>query len=68
MKLGRHICTECNTIYEEPNETFDAGKAKFDSLEESWKCDCGAGKDKYQPCACVELKSEQGHEDCCAHS
>jgi hypothetical protein len=42
----------------EPNEKFDAGKPKFDSLPDSWNCECGAGKDKSQPCACVSLKPE----------
>jgi rubredoxin len=70
MKAGRHICTECNSIYEEPKEALDPTKSKFDSLAESWKCECGAGKDKYQPCSCVQAADQKQvqHETSCAHS
>jgi rubredoxin len=61
MKPGRHICTACNAIYEEPNEHLDKGKQSFDSLPEDWKCECGAGKDKFQPCSCVALKTHDSH-------
>jgi len=43
MKPGRHICTACNAIYEEPNEKFDPNKKPFESLPAGWKCQCGAG-------------------------
>jgi rubredoxin len=68
MKPGRHICTACNAIYEEPNEHLDPKKASFDSLPETWKCECGAGKDTFQPCSCVSVKSESAeheHENTC---
>jgi rubredoxin len=68
MKPGRHICTACNAIYEEPQEKSDDTKPAFDSLPENWQCECGAGKDKYQPCSCVSLKSEHAehkHETSC---
>lgn len=55
MKPGRHICTACNAIYEEPNEKHDPKKPSFDSLPEEWTCECGAGKDKFQPCSCVTI-------------
>ncbi len=70
MKPGRHICTECNGIYEEPNEKLDLNKASFDSLAEDWKCECGANKDKFQPCSCVSLNvkaAEHQHETSCGH-
>ncbi|MBS2005130.1 MAG: rubredoxin [Cyanobacteria bacterium SZAS LIN-5] len=69
MKPGRHICTACNAIYEEPNEKLDTQKPSFESLPEDWKCDCGAGKDKFQPCSCISLKTEDAqhkHENNCA--
>lgn len=68
MKPGRHICTACNAIYEEPNEKLDTKKPSFDSLPEDWKCECGANKDQYQPCSCVSLKTdnaEHQHENSC---
>ncbi|MBS2009871.1 MAG: rubredoxin [Cyanobacteria bacterium SZAS TMP-1] len=68
MKPGRHICTVCNAIYEEPNEKLDTKKASFDSLPEDWKCECGAGKDKFQPCSCVSVtipSTTHEHEDSC---
>lgn len=33
MKPGRHICTACNAIYEEPKEQVDDKKPAFDSLQ-----------------------------------
>ncbi|CAN5348659.1 hypothetical protein BH11CYA1_BH11CYA1_45660 [soil metagenome] len=68
MKPGRHICTECNSIYEEPNEKLDPSKSSFDALPETWKCECGAEKDKFQSCSCVSLNSpasEHKHETHC---
>jgi rubredoxin len=68
MKPGRHICTACNAIYEEPKEQVDDKKPAFDSLPENWQCECGAGKDKYQPCSCVSVSvesREHKHENTC---
>ncbi len=66
MKPGRHICTVCNEIYEEPKEHLDPNKKPFESLAENWKCpSCEAGKDKYQPCSCVTLETERKHEQHC---
>lgn len=69
MKPGRHICTACNAIYEEPNEKLDPNKLSFDSLPDDWKCECGANKDKFQSCSCVSLNAtaaEHKHETSCA--
>lgn len=68
MKPGRHICTACNAIYEEPHEKLDPKKPTFDSLPDHWLCECGAGKDKFQPCSCVSLDSayERKHDTHCA--
>jgi rubredoxin len=69
MKPGRHICTACNAIYEEPNEKLDPKKPLFESLPENWKCECGAAKEKSQPCSCVSLETpvkEHKHETHCA--
>jgi len=68
MKPGRHICTACNAIYEEPKERLDPQKAAFASLPEDWKCQCGATKDKFQPCSCVAFEKpaqEHRHDDHC---
>lgn len=62
MKPGRHICTVCNAIYEEPNEKLDTGKKPFESLPSDWKCECGAGKEMFQPCSCVSVESGKEHE------
>jgi rubredoxin len=58
MKIERNICTECNAIYEEPEEMCIIGRPKFAALPEKWNCECGAQKDSYQPCLCVTLKPE----------
>jgi rubredoxin len=68
MKPGRHICTACNAIYEEPNEKLDTSKPSFDSLPEDWKCSCGVGKEKFQSCSCVSLNpntKDHQHETAC---
>ncbi len=59
MKTGRHICTVCNNIYEEPEHPKGCGcNATFETLPEDWQCpECGAGKDKYQPCSCVGVEN-----------
>ena len=70
MKPGRHICTECNFIYEETKEHPNISTTRpFDELADDWKCPkCGAPKDKFQPCSCVTVESgvphkhEHGHE------
>lgn len=61
MKAGRHICTVCNNIYEEPDHPIECGcKATFDQLPAEWRCpECGADKDKYQPCSCVTFTASQ---------
>jgi len=60
MKAGRHICTVCNNIYEEPNCRDCGCDVPFNSLPENWLCpECGADKDKYQPCSCVTVSSGQ---------
>jgi rubredoxin len=69
MKPGRHICTACNAIYEEPNEKLDLKKPSFESLPDSWKCECGEGKATFQPCSCVSVKVDPKvhvHESHCA--
>ncbi|CAN5470774.1 hypothetical protein BH10CYA1_BH10CYA1_49640 [soil metagenome] len=69
MRAGRHICTACNAIYEEPNEKLDSSRPSFESLSEDWKCDCGANKDKFQSCSCVSVSAnaaEHEHETSCA--
>jgi rubredoxin len=71
MKPGRHICTACNAIYEEPDEKLDPTKQPFESLPADWKCECGAGKETYQPCSCVEIKgqpTEHKHSEACEQS
>lgn len=69
MKPGRHICTGCNAIYEEPNEKLDPNKKSFETLAKDWKCDCGANKEMYQPCSCVSVKTtEHNHEKECVQS
>lgn len=66
MKPGRHICTVCNYIYEEPDQNKGDQDKKaavaFDQLPAGWKCpSCGAGKDMYQPCSCVTVDSTHAH-------
>jgi len=69
MKPGRHICTECNAIYEEPDEKLDPTRKPFDSLAKDWKCQCGAGKEMSQPCSCVSIEvPEHKHEQHCAQN
>jgi rubredoxin len=70
MKAGRHICTACNGIYEEPHEKLDPKKPSFESLPENWQCGCGAGKDQFQPCSCVSLEDikEHQHETHCTQN
>jgi rubredoxin len=66
MKPGRHICTECNSIYEEPHESLDPNRKSFDSLPDSFKCQCGATKDMFQPCTCATVEEEElKHEQHC---
>lgn len=71
MKSGRHICTVCNSIYEEFTEKLNCGcSSSFNELPEDWTCtECGADKDKFQPCSCITVsatqslkqRGEQGH-------
>ncbi len=66
MQQGRHICTECNLIYEEPSESLDPNRKSFDSLPDSWKCGCGALKERFQPCSCASLEAQNyQHEQQC---
>ena len=57
MKAGRHICTACNNIYEEPDHPLNCGcDADFGALPDEWRCpECGARKEMYQPCSCITV-------------
>jgi rubredoxin len=65
MKPGRHICTVCNYIYEEPGKKTESEQklVPFDQLPENWNCpSCGGGKDMFQPCSCVSVTPAEAHE------
>lgn len=67
MIPGRHICTVCNNIYEDPAHSGCGCSSDFASLPDDWKCpECGADKDKYQPCSCVSVDSKAA--SCQVHS
>jgi rubredoxin len=60
MKPGRHICTVCNNIYEEPNCKDCGCDVPFNSLPDTWLCpECGADKDMYQPCSCITVATSK---------
>lgn len=68
MKPGRHICTGCNHIYEEPDSKHATANhdVPFEQLPDNWKCpSCGGSKDNYQPCSCVTLEAPQGKVERC---
>lgn len=68
MKAGKHICTQCNAIYEEPDNCAE-DKKSFEELGTDWQCTCGATRDMYQPCSCVSVEAtEHKHEKKCIHS
>lgn len=55
MPNGKTICTACNYIYDEAES-----KASFNSLSDRWVCpECGANKEMFQPCSCVQLADSQ---------
>lgn len=71
MKPGRHICTVCNYIYEEPNRKAGSEQPlkPFDQLPEDWKCaSCGASKEMFQPCSCVSVTPSHAHEHAHPHA
>ncbi len=52
MKPGSLVCTVCNYLYEETDKSVSG----FERLPDNWQCpECGADKDKFQPCSCVSF-------------
>jgi len=61
MSNDKTICTVCDYIYDETlgDTKYNLPPAvPFPSLQESWCCPvCGASKEMFQPCACVQFSA-----------
>lgn len=62
MEIGKHICTQCNAVYEEPDDLLAPKRDAFETLPEAWQCKCGASKEMYEPYSLDSLESP-GQDD-----
>ncbi|HEY9791403.1 MAG TPA: iron-sulfur cluster repair di-iron protein [Candidatus Obscuribacterales bacterium] len=55
----KSICTVCNYVYDESEHIQGSPTQKFKQLNDAWRCpDCGAEKEMFQPCSCIEWPSQ----------